>query len=420
MGKTIVSIKGCQFLINGAPVYSELPGCPKQMHGLLFNQRLIQGIFDDVGHRERYQRAGFPPFDPDENTACLIASLPEWYACGMRAFTIGLQGGGPVGLLDANEVNFNPYGIDGTELAPDVMARLDQVIRAADEMGMVVIVNLFYCAQVRKMKDGRAIRRACINVARFCREKAYTNILFDVANEFNIDLCKEHQLINTSEGIITLIDLVHEESGGMLTACSGGGGMMDNETAQAGDFVLIHGNGLTQGEYSDFVKRMQKWVPDKPVLCNEDSPCFTRLDAAARRGSSWGYYNNYTKQIPPCDFRITRGEDTFFARRMMRLLHIPLTPLPEEEQYVLQGLNPEEAFGDGMHAVRLAAEYPETIKCVRFLVNGTEMDISWCEPFFCDTKTTWYSLSFTPAPGDLWRAEIELIDGRMLVREQTV
>ncbi|MCF7925985.1 MAG: hypothetical protein K9L74_00210 [Candidatus Izimaplasma sp.] len=57
-----------------------------------------------------------------------------------------------------------------------------------------------------------------------------------------------------------LIDLVRKESGGMLVGSSGGGGLADKEVVDASD-VLIHGNGLTRGEYYDFVLNVQKMAP---------------------------------------------------------------------------------------------------------------------------------------------------------------
>ena len=180
--------------------------------------------------------------------------------------------------------------------------------------------------------------------------------------------------------------------------------------------MLIHGNGLTQGQYSDFVRRMQRENPEKPIICNEDSPCFTRLDAAAALGTSWGYYNNYTKQIPPCDWGITVGEDTFYARRMMRLLSIPMAPLQQEDQYILQGLAPEDAFGSGYHCLRLACEYPENVRCVHFYEGDQLLDISWDEPYFCRTETTWLGGIVSPVDQP-YRAVIELNDGTILTRE---
>ena len=44
---TQISVKGDNFLINGKPVYSEIEGANPASLGLLWNQRVIQGVFDD-------------------------------------------------------------------------------------------------------------------------------------------------------------------------------------------------------------------------------------------------------------------------------------------------------------------------------------------------------------------------------------
>ena len=92
--KTRLSIQDRRFFLNGAPVYSELSTCPEEFRGLLLNARFIQGVFDDNMAPERFRRFG-RTFDPDRNTDALIAALPAWYGKGLRAFTVGFQGGGP-------------------------------------------------------------------------------------------------------------------------------------------------------------------------------------------------------------------------------------------------------------------------------------------------------------------------------------
>ena len=84
MGKTKLQICNTKFLINGELTYSEYPDCPEENRGLLMNARFIQGIFDDKADASRFERFG-RHFDPEENTASLIAALPAWYAHGLRA-----------------------------------------------------------------------------------------------------------------------------------------------------------------------------------------------------------------------------------------------------------------------------------------------------------------------------------------------
>ena len=105
MGKTVVSIKGDDFYINDKKVYSEILGSKPESHGLLMNARFIQGIFDDKADAQRYNRFG-RVFNPEKNTDELIAALPQWYRYGLRAFTVGLQGGGPFYTIK-NDTSYN-------------------------------------------------------------------------------------------------------------------------------------------------------------------------------------------------------------------------------------------------------------------------------------------------------------------------
>lgn len=419
MGNTMITIRGTRFCINGALTYSEIPSSNVAAHGLLFNQRMIQGIFDDAGNRTRYGNEAIGTFEPERHTDALIEALPSWYAYGLRAITVGFQGGWPVGHGNVESLCNNPFGDDGLSIDAAYAARMDRVIRAADALGMVVIVNHLYWAQAKKWKDGRTVRNAVRTASRFLRDHAYTNVLIDVANEYNISLFADHPIINKPDGISSLIDIAREESGGMLTGASGGGGMFDGETGRASDFILVHGNGLTRGQYSDFLRTVRAEVPDKPIVCNEDSPCTTRVDIALASGTSWGYYNNYTKQIPPCPFGILPGEDLFFARRMARAIGIPVAPLDEQDQYVLQGLSKAECFG-GLHTMRVAAEYPERIDHVSFFRDGAHLYTSYDEPFFCYTETTWLGTPFSVKPGETYRAEIHLVDGKTIIRDTTI
>ena len=414
---THLQISGRSLLINGQPVYAELPGSRPEIHGLLFNQRMIQGVFDDQRDRSRFSQSADGLFDPETHTDHLIEALPQWYAYGLRAISVGFQGGWPVGSVDVRDIDNNPFGSDGTRLDPAYAARMDRIIRAADRLGMVVIVSLLYWAQAARLRDNQAIRSAVETGSRFVRDGGYRNVILEIANEYNIDSFRCQPLVFEPEGMVELIHLAQTASGGCPVGASGGGGMADQKVAEASDIVLIHGNGLTAGQYYHFIRKVRQWVPDRPIVCNEDSPCCTRVDVAALTGTSWGYYNNYTKQIPPADFSVTAGEDLFFARRMAAAIGIPVEPLPESEQYVLQGLEPHAVF-NGHRAIRLAAERPETIRRVRFELDGQLIDVSHDEPFFCLTETTWLATPWkTDGKPHHWRAIVELADGRSLIRE---
>ena len=410
--KTQVSIRGDRFLINDRLVYSEIPGVNPASLGLLWNQRLIQGVFDDKKDRSRFNQFKMGVFDPEMNTDNLIAALHEWYAYGLRAFTVSFQGGWPVGCADVADISNNPFGADGRTLDPLYAARMDRLIRAADALGMVVIVNLLYWSQANELVDGRAVERAVRTGCAFLREGGYTNVIVEVANEYNIPPFAKHPIVHSPEGMAMLIKIAREESGGMLTGCSGGGVMADREVIEESDVAIVHGNGASRGGYYEFLRTIRSWAGGKPILCNEDAPCCTRVDVALELGTSWGYFNNYTKQIPPADYGVLPGEDLFFARRVARAVGIPVEELPFEERFYLQGLEDWTEFS-GLRAIRLAAERPEEIDYVDFLLNGEKIYRSYDEPFFLDQRGTWLAGARALGPGDRdWKAVVRLCDGR--------
>ena len=411
---TTVSVRENKFLINGKLVYSEIPNANPAALGLLWNQRVIQGVFDDKTDRSRFDLFKMGKFDPEKNTDNLIASLPEWYSYGMRAITVGFQGGWPVDAVDVENIENNPFGQDGTTLDLAYASRMDRIIRAADDIGMVVIVSLLYWAQSKFLKDGRAVVEAVKTGSRFLKEKGYTNVILEVANEYNIQPFSVHPIVFEPEGITQLIKIAREESGGMLVGSSGGGGMADKETVEESDVVIVHGNGQSRGQYYDFLRKVRGWAGNKPILCNEDSPCCTRVDVALEEGTSWGYYNNYTKQIPPPDYSVTPGEDLFFARRIARAVGIELKELPEEDQFYLQGLEDWTSF-HGKRAIRLAAEFPENVDYVDFYLNGEKIYRSYDEPFFLGTATTWLGIPWIMKKEDKnWKAIVKLTNGKTI------
>ena len=417
--KTHISVSGDKFLINGKPAYGEIENANPASLGLLWNQRVVQGVFDDKRDRSRFNQFEMGVFDPEKNTRNLINALPAWHAYGLRAITVCFQGGWPVGAVNVEDIDNNPFGCDGLALDEHYARRMDSVIRAADELSMVVIVSFLYWAQARALADGRAVANAVRTGARFVRDGGYANVIIDVANEYNISPFSGHPLVYAPEGMAQLIKIAREASGGAPVGCSGGGGMADREVVEESDVAIVHGNGLSRGEYYDFIRKVKGWAGGKPILCNEDSPCCTRVDVALETRTSWGYYNNYTKQIPPADYWVTQGEDLFFARRIARAVGIPVAALPESEQFYLQGLEEFTAF-NGMRAVRLACEYPEKVDYVDFYLDGKKLYRSYDEPFFCERQSTWLAAPHAvPRVEREWRAVITLSDGSAVEKTAT-
>lgn len=418
MAKTKITCEGVDFYINGKKTYSEIPGSKESSHGLLWNARFIQGIFDDKADPGRFARYGFDSWDPEAQTDRLITALPEWYKYGLRAFTVGIQGGGPCFTINNRTIDNNPFGPDGKSFDPAYAARLDRLIKAADEIGMAVIVSYFYGNQTSRIKDGIDVKNAVVTASRWLKDKGYTNVIIEVANEMNINAFDDHKIVKEPEGMAVLLEIARKESGGMLVGCSGGGGFRDRQVAEASDVVMIHGNGQSRQNYWKMIQDVKGWTPDKPIVCNEDSQAVGQMEVAEKTHSSWGYYNNMTKQEPPTYWGVLPGEDLFFALRMAIAVGIKIELPAFEDQYYLQGFEPHMIY-ENQRWIRLASLYPETINYVDFFKNGELVYTAYDESFMVNFQSNWRQGETIVGSGEKWKAEIHLNDGRVLTKEAT-
>lgn len=415
MSKTILSIDGRDFRINGRLVYSEIEGGNPKAHGLLMNARFIQGIFDDAADPDRFARFGFDRWDPEDHTDRLIAALPQWYSYGLRAFTVGFQGGGPCFTIQNSTIDNNPFGADGTSLDPKYAARMNRLIRAADEIGVVVIVSYFYGDQAKRLTEGRHIRNAVVTASRFLKEGSYTNVIIEVANEMNIQPFEPHPIIQKPDGMAMLIDLARRESGGMPVGSSGNGGYRHKEVVDASDVVLVHGNHQSRQHYYNMIRDCRAWAPNKPIVCNEDSQAIGNMLVCEHTRTSWGYYNNATKQEPPVCWEILPGEDLFFALRVAKLTGIKKVEPAFDDQYYLQGFEPKMTY-DGKRWIRLASLYPESVDYVEYYRDGALYYVCYDEPFSVGFKSNWNQDGTAVRSGESWEARVHLRDGRVLTK----
>jgi hypothetical protein len=153
--KTKVAIEGDTFLINGKPTYTGRTWRGHRIEGLLLNARLVQGIFDDLNPqtRSRWTYPDTGTWDPERNTREFLAAMPAWRSHGLLAFTINMQGGCPVGYARGKQPWHNSALREDGSLRPDYMSRLDRILRRADELGMVVILGVYYFGQDERLRD---------------------------------------------------------------------------------------------------------------------------------------------------------------------------------------------------------------------------------------------------------------------------
>ena len=160
--RTEVAIRGDSFLINGRPTYQGRSWKGRSIEGLLLNSRMVQGIFDDLNPETR-SRWAYPDtklWDPERNTREFLAAMPLWRDHGLLAFTINLQGGSPQGYSKGRQTWHNSAITALGDLRPEYLDRLARILDRADELGIAVILGLFYFGQDERLKDEAAVVRA--------------------------------------------------------------------------------------------------------------------------------------------------------------------------------------------------------------------------------------------------------------------
>ncbi len=329
---TEVSIKGEQFLLNGAPTYAGRMWNGMKMEGLLMNVRAVQACFDDSNPatRSRWAYPDTGKWDPERNTREFLAALPEWRSHGLLAFTINLQGGSPEGYSKQQPWINSAFERDGS-LKPAYLDRVSRILARADELGMVVIVGYFYFGQDEQLQDEAAVRRAVTNATNWLLDQGRRNILVEIDNECNVK-SYDHAILKA--------DRVHEliaqakalRRGGrrLLVGTSYGGGTpAEASVVGVSDFLLLHGNGADNpARIHEMVRKSRSvgtWRP-MPVLINEDdhfrfSESDNHLLAALSEHVSWGFFepgrSNYADgyQCPPVNWGInTPLKKEFFGK----------------------------------------------------------------------------------------------------------
>lgn len=321
--RTIVAIKGTSFLINGRVTYRGTRAA-----GMLLNTRMIQAAFDDANTATvaNWRYPDTRSWNPDRNTREFVAALPGYARQGLRAVTVGMQGGSPKSADgfrgDRQLPNVSAFRPDGS-LKPAWQRRLDRIITACNRQGLAVIVSFFYFGQDHRLRDEAAVVRAVDGATDWLMRRGYRNVLVEIANES--DLFYDHAILRPDR-IDELIGRVQQRSNGRLkvSASFTGGYYPSEETVRQADFVLVHGN----GQDADGVRRIVEVVRStmsfrarpKPIVFNEDSTSLLNMRGAVDSGASWGYYdqglNDYRHgfQSPPVSWRIDTPEKRgFFA-----------------------------------------------------------------------------------------------------------
>jgi hypothetical protein len=303
--KTTVSIRGKSFLINGKPTYRRRSWEGMPIEGLLMNSRMVQGIFDDENpdNREEWK---YPsgPFDPDRNTREFVEAMPQWRRHGLLGFTINLQGGSPYGYGGSRIPTNSAFDYATGALKAPYMARLEHILDAADQLGMVAILGFFYQGQAPRFTSEQAVIAATDGATDWLIAKAYTNVLVEIANECDatypdiIKPSRAHELITR----------VQQRSSGklatparrLLVSTSYTGRTIPGENvAQICDFILLHGNSVTEPSFIATMVEQTRALSayrGQPIVFNEDDhydfdKTVNNFIIAVSTYAGWGFFD---------------------------------------------------------------------------------------------------------------------------------
>lgn len=334
--KTIVSIKGDQFYINGELTYKGRYWQGSKIEGLLLNSRMVQGIFDDSNPetRDNFIYPDTKKWDPDRNTNEFIGSMAEWRKYGLLAFTLNLQGGSPVGYGSMGCVNsaFNEKG----NLKTPYIDRFEKILNKADELGMAVMLGYFYFGQDQHLDNETAVINASDNITNWILNKGYKNILVEVNNECNVQY--EHKILQPERvhELISRVQNMKKDGFRLLVSTSYGGGTIPMpNVVKTTDFILIHGNGISNPlqitGMVEATRKVEGYTP-KPIVFNEDDHFNFEADtnnfvSAVRAYASWGYFDYRLKdegfeegyQSVPVDWGINSARKKGFFKKLKEI-----------------------------------------------------------------------------------------------------
>ena len=325
-----VTIEGERFFINGEPTYKGRTFRGYGIEGLLLNSRMIQATFDDANPETR-PRWAYPDtgiWDPERNVREFLEALSVYREHGLLAVTVNFQGGSPEGY--SKEQPWDNSGFtSGGSFKPDYLDRMRRVLDRTEELGMAVILGVFYFGQDERLRDEAAVIRALDHTVTWVLELGYQHVLLEVNNECNVKRY-DHEILTpprVSELIERAKGITHDGRRLLVGTSYGGDFVPLENVVRVSDFLLMHGNGVSDpkriAEMVDQARAISGYRP-MPILFNEDDHFdFDQREnnfmAAISRGASWGYFdpgeNNYLDgyQSPPVNWGLsTQRKRAFF------------------------------------------------------------------------------------------------------------
>ncbi len=297
---TTVTIVGDDFYINGKPTYAGRMWRGHRVEGLLLNSRMVQATFDDR-NTNTVPRWAYPDtgrWDAERNTREFIAAMPDWRRQGLLAVTINLQGGSPEGYSSSQPWENSAFNSDGS-LRTKEFARLERILDRADELGMAVILGYFYFGQDQRLKNEAAVILATDSTTRWLLDRGWRNILVEINNECNVSY--HHDLLKPARVSELISRVQRQQVDGrrlFVSTSYGGGAVPGTNVIAVADFLLLHGNGMSQPDAVAELARKTRLLcaKPKPILFNEDDHYnfeqpTNNFTAALSEHASWGFFD---------------------------------------------------------------------------------------------------------------------------------
>ncbi len=299
---TELTITGNQFYINGRLTYEGRYWQGNKIEGLLMNSRMVQGIFDDLNPTtsKLFAYPDTNTWNADRNTDEFVMAMQEWKNNGLLAFTLNLQGGSPTGYNNAQAWLNSAFDENGG-LRPAYMNRLQRILNKADELKMVVILGYFYFGQDQVLANEAAVINGVDNITDWILNEGYRNLLIEINNECDIS-AYNHAILrpNRVHELINRVKQKQKNGFRLLVSTSFKGGAVPTaNVVQASDYLLLHGNGVSQPAGITSLINATRNVSgsgNKPIINNEDDHYNfdaneNNFKASVQGYVSWGFFD---------------------------------------------------------------------------------------------------------------------------------
>ncbi len=206
----------------------------------------------------------------DELTQQLIAQLDDYKAHRVNTITVFLQG--------SSGAYSDTFLRNGKKVVPEHWARIEKIVSACEERGMVAIIGVFYQRVMANMSDdlqlknAKGVENAVKTVAKKLNGKP--NVILNIANEHNSAFYKKCEFydFNNPQNIVDLCRIAKSKAPDLIV---GAGGYHDDSNVHIGksghvDVLLFDtfDDDVDKGEHSkwhyDYFK--ENGVPDKPIV----------------------------------------------------------------------------------------------------------------------------------------------------------